>query len=148
MVDDEDFLRVSQFKWSVMIGKRNVYAYRSVRTPEGRKTIYLHRFVMNTTDPVVELDHRDHNGLNCQRFNLRQSGKITNQRNARKRATPTTAKFKGVYAAGNKWSSNIFVDGQHVSLGRYVTEEEAATVYNVAAVAQFGEFAHQNVIGA
>jgi hypothetical protein len=150
VVDDVDYERVSTFKWAVMIGSRTVYAYRSIRTPDGKKTTqYLHRFIMNVTDPTVEVDHQDHDGLNCQRLNLRESTKTMNQRNARKRHG-STSEFKGVHfdSHASKWRSEIYVDRKRISLGYHDSELDAALVYNGAANQHFGEFACTNAIGA
>lgn len=36
-----------------------------------RKTILLHRYLLEVTDPRIEVDHLDHNGLNNRKSNLR-----------------------------------------------------------------------------
>jgi len=55
LVDDEDFERVNQFKWSVVARKKSkkneslsLYAYRRARKAEKtkRKQIKLHRFIL------------------------------------------------------------------------------------------------------
>jgi len=78
LVDDEDFARVSQFKWSAQIQYRrdgtikSVYASRNVRKDDGRRTSQrLSRFLMSVTDASYEVDHIDHNTLNNQKYNLR-----------------------------------------------------------------------------
>src|SRR5580658_2281017 len=88
VVDDEDFLRVSQFKWHVAEIKRrdgsvrNVYARRST----GKYTNQLlHRFILGIDDPTIEVDHRDNYGLNCRRGNLRVATGSQNYGNSRRR---------------------------------------------------------------
>lgn len=149
-VDDADFEVVSAFKWAALIGVRKVYAYRTLYIDGQRTTQYLHRFIMGVTDPAVEVDHRDHDGLNCQRQNLRESTKVSNQQHARKRQTSTTSKFKGVsfIQSKGKWRSFIQVDQKQKFLGYHDLEEAAANSYNVAAIGHFGEFADLNVTGA
>ena len=43
-------------------------------------TILMHRVILGVTDPLVEVDHRDNDGLNNRRFNLRA---CTHQQNHR-----------------------------------------------------------------
>jgi AP2-like factor (euAP2 lineage) len=139
LVDDEDFERVNQFKWCADVHPHTVYGTRSVRTPEGKKTTQsLHRFVSGVTDPETEVDHKDHNGLNCQRYNLRP---CTHQQNlCSRQKLKGVSQFKGVSWDYNKWRAEIKLNGKTVVLGRYVSENEAAAAYKDAAVQHFGEF--------
>jgi hypothetical protein len=73
LVDEADYDRVCAHKWSATKTKTNVYGVRKVWTPEGRtRSQLLHRFIMGVTDPDIDVDHMDHNALNCQRHNLRK----------------------------------------------------------------------------
>ena len=95
LVDDEDFDRVSAFKWSATKTKTNVYAVRKVQTPLGRTTSQLlHRFIMEVTNPRVQVDHKDHNGLNNQRDNLRPG--VCGENCGNRRKTRGASQFKGV----------------------------------------------------
>src|SRR3989304_2105986 len=71
LVDDEDFEMLNRYKWSAMRGANTYYAYTHIILESGKRTsIAMHRVIMQT--PVgYETDHRDRNGLNNQRFNLR-----------------------------------------------------------------------------
>ena len=149
LVDDSDYDQVSQFKWVAMVHKRNVYACRSVTNDGKSTTQYLHRVVMGVTDPAIEIDHKDHNGLNCQRENLRHSTKISNAQNRRKR-NGTSSMFKGVHFVNDKakWKAEIFADRKRMFLGYHDSPIDAAVAYNSAANAHFGEFACLNNVGA
>ena len=78
LVDDEDYERAAAFKWSAIVirdkNKGRVYGMRATDwNPETRrngKYIYLHRFILNAPDRVM-VDHRDSDGLNCHKHNLR-----------------------------------------------------------------------------
>ena len=98
--------------------------------------------------PDQHVDHRDHNGLNNQRSNLRLASKGQNNRNARKRIDGLTSKYKGVHRKKKHkikmWCARIQIDGVRKSLGYFTTEEEAAQDYDTAAVEFFGEFAFTN----
>lgn len=141
-IDDEDFEKVSKYAWRVLIDKHTVYARRNACLKRKRTTQLLHRFVLGVTDSKVEVDHEDHNGLNCQKYNLR---KATHTQNGGNR-TPKKgrSKYKGVQPSLNKWQSFLKVRGKTKYLGTSITEEEAAKVYDIAARQHFGKFAFLN----
>ena len=75
LVDDEDEW-VMQWKWYAMIRPRTTYVSRLDVLSSGRKTSYLlHRVIMRRTlgnEPLyTEVDHRNGNGLDNRRANLR-----------------------------------------------------------------------------
>lgn len=148
LVDDEDFEKVNQFKWCAGVKNNVVYAMRRIRISTGRwSTQKLHRFILGITDPKIQIDHRDHDGLNNQRENLRVCTNRQNQQNVRKlTAWATTSQFKGVCQRrrDNKWRSRIEVNGKREHLGYFNSEVEAAIAYDRAALQHFGEFAHTN----
>ena len=148
LVDDSDYEQVSQYKWYAIEDRRkdgslwNVYAGRKVRKPDGAQTTQLlHRFIMNVSDPKIQVDHRDSDGLNNQRENLRLATHVQNQGNARKRAN-ASSKFKGVHwrKRFKKWIAQIQIDGKRKHLGYFFSEIEAALAYDAAAREYFGEF--------
>ena len=142
LVDDADFDRVSAFKWSATKTKTNVYAVRKVRTVAGRTTsLLLHRHIMGVTHPRIDVDHRDHNGLNCRRHNLRLCVRGENNGNTRK--TRGASRYKGVSRDRNRglWRACITIHNRSKFLGRFHEERDAALAYDIAARAAFGEFA-------
>lgn len=55
-----------------------------------RKDILLHRYLLGITDPHIDVDHKDHNGLNNRRNNLRalkHSHNVQNKRAYRNNST-------------------------------------------------------------
>jgi hypothetical protein len=106
---------------------------------DGRR-VYMHRMLVPGAERV---DHRDGNGLNNQRANLRACTHAENMRNQRPQRG---RRFKGAYPAkGGRWRSYIKPPGQALrSLGTFATEEEAARAYDSAALAAYGEFARLN----
>jgi hypothetical protein len=144
MVDDADYGRVSAHKWCATRAKTNVYGVRKVRTPEGRTTSQLlHRFVMGVTDPTIDVDHKDHDGLNCQRHNLRKCVRGENDGNRRK--TRGSSQYKGVSWSRSKgrWRACIEI-GKTVHLGYFADEAKAALAYDAAARTRFGVMANCN----
>ena len=144
LVDDEDFERVNAHKWCVQIDRSNSRPriYAMGRIQRGGKAMQMHRFVLGHDGPV---DHRDHDGLNNQRFNLRPTTKSQNAMNSRK-APGKSSRYKGVSwdAARGKWFACIRQNYKTRPLGRYREECDAAQAYNLAAEMMFGEFAHFN----
>lgn len=150
MVDDEDFGRIACFPWCLM--RSGALRYATCHIPDSGKhggNYFMHRLVMGVSDSAILVDHRDGNGLNCQKVNLRLASNQQNQWNGRKRQT-ATSKFKGVcYRAETKrrrarWRAHMRINGKITHLGQFKTEIEAARAYDVAALQHFGEFALLN----
>jgi len=150
IVDDEDYERVSQYHWSVLIAphSRMIYAHRGQYiSPGKKKEIRLHRFIMNVTDSRIYVDHINHNALDCRKENMRLSKAHENSRNKRKTRSNTHSKFKGVTQQKGRWRSVIWLnDGskKNLHLGYFDNEVDAARAYNEAAIKYFGEFACLN----
>jgi len=147
-VDDSDFEWLSQWKWQASSGKTNIYAQRCVRGKNGKATIIsMHRVILGLTDKNVWCDHKDGDGLNNQRENLRQCTRSENNRNHRS-MVGLSSRFTGVYfnLKSKKWRANIGFSGGQKYLGSFVSEESAAAAYNFAAKNIFGEFARFNEV--
>jgi len=141
ILDDRDFAVVSQYKWQAHVAPNTVYAYRSIYDAGKRKKMYLHRFLLGIEDPKVEVDHKDRNGLNCRRYNLRPSTKADNTHNTRAHKDSSSG-FKGVSRNHGKWIVQI----RGKCIGRFTNAYDAARAYDVAALKFFGEFAKTNVM--
>lgn len=103
----------------------------------------MHRLILGVTNPKIKIDHRDGNGLNNQRHNLREATQAQNLANSRPRSG--SSRFKGVtFRSPDKWIAQISKDGKHTYLGIFRDEFDAATAYNFAAIEMFGEFARLN----
>jgi hypothetical protein len=77
---------------------------------------------------------------------LRLASRTQQAQNRRKKKGTYTSKYKGVRFRKDcgKWAAQISVNGVNKSLGVYGTELEAASAYNKAALAAFGEFSCLN----
>ena len=146
LVDDEDYERVSAFKWCAHVkpGKNFhlVYALRSLRMNGKKVFIFMHRFVLNHNGPV---DHRDNNGINNQKYNLRSASVGQNATNRRQKST---RRFRGIrfVASGQTYRAEIKVNGVSHQIGNFKTEEDAATAYNFRALELVGDFTRFNTV--
>jgi hypothetical protein len=147
LVDAEDYEYLSQWKWRAKIEKNTVYAARDAYTANGKRShIRMHRLIMSAPKGM-EVDHRDGDGLNNRRNNLRVCTKAQNLTNQRPQKG-TSSRFKGVYRnkRDRQWQAYIKVNGKRKHLGCFASEVEAAKAYNNAAIQFHGEFAWLNDI--
>jgi hypothetical protein len=148
LVDDIDYEWAMQWNWSADESpKSNTwYAVRREGHYSGgnpQRSIYMHVEIINRMGiPLGEhTDHRDRNGLNNQRGNLRPatcSQNIANQNPKAKAASGLRGAF--FYKNDNRWYSHLYVGGKKVYLGRFPTAEAAHAAYVEAHRKYFGEF--------
>ena len=105
----------------------------------------MHRLILGC-GPGEEVDHRNGNGLDNRRGNLRPATHALNQANVRR--VRAKSGFKGVSRwvrpSPRPWRAHITVKGRMKFLGAFATPEEAARAYDAAARELFGEFACTN----
>lgn len=150
LLDDEDYEKVAAYNWTATKIGNNTYAVRCIwhgRHHKPKQTmILMHRELLGL-NPGERLrpDHKDGNGLNNQRDNLRLATSPQNAANAPKNRT-NSSRFKGVSyrASKRKWRAFIGVDGSAKHLGYFEREQDAALAYNAAASRLFGAFARLN----
>jgi hypothetical protein len=90
-----------------------------------------------------ETDHKNGNGLDNQRKNLRSATRPQNLWNKGRRSDNTTG-FKGVTKEAHGWRAVIKANGKRRHLGYFTSPELAARAYDAAAVEMHGEFARLN----
>src|SRR5665811_421552 len=87
-VDTRDYERVAQHTWrAVRATKRSKSVYAQTKI-NGRE-ISLHRFVVGAKPDEI-VDHWDHDGLNCQGYNLRLCSAGQNTANQMPRVNNTS----------------------------------------------------------
>lgn len=145
LVDDSDYPGLSGFIWCAVKDGNTFYAARTITYNNGVSSLLRMHSVLLLG--VEKIDHRDGDGLNNQRHNLRPATTRQNGQNRRKVAAASSA-FKGVsfHLRDRKWQARIKVSAARIQLGYFESEADAARAYNAAALKYFGEFASLNVI--
>lgn len=149
LVDSEDFARLSKFRWTRQFaGKERtiIYAVRFEKIGTKKfKAHAMHREVLKLKKGDPHVDHKDHNGLNNQKSNLRTCTAAQNNQNARH--FYGKSKFRGVTYKKHpskkrkKWVARIRVNNKVIFLGGFHAENEAAEAYKKAAIKLHKEFA-------
>lgn len=136
-VSDEDYEKVALRRWYLVNNRNSQYA----ATCMNNTSVYMHHFVYGNG----MFDHKDGNGLNNTRGNVRPCNLSLNAANTKKRSG-TLSRFKGVTfdKRRRKWVANIMKNKRNKFLGYFSNEEDAAKVYDKAAAEIFGEFAVLN----
>jgi len=145
IVEPEDYYRLKHFKWHLIGNNEKFYAFRNIKIGHtGTKMVSMHREIMNAPRGLL-VDHRNRNGLDNRRANLRLATYSQNNCNKPKRKN-TSSRFIGV--CFNKlnqcWGAHIQHQGGKIFLGYFDSETEAAKAYDAAAKKYHGAFARLN----
>ena len=122
--------------WWAQVDSCNVYAV----SLEAGKPVRLHREILHVGEGMV-VDHKDGDGLNNRRDNLREATAHQNQRNQKKRKDNTSGK-KGAYfhKIVGRYAAQIAVNGVQRHVGYFDTIDEAHAAYCEASKKYHGEF--------
>jgi hypothetical protein len=117
---------------------------------EGRpNNLKLHKLIGERLEIPWQchIDHKDQDTLNNKRENLRPATPSQNASNKRK-TWKGSLKFKGVhFDKGNKatpWRAKIWRNEKSIHIGRFKTEIEAATAYDLKALELQDDYACLN----
>ena len=149
-VDDEDYEQLIKLKWSVKIDYRKhgtVCYARHTKVQMGKRvSIYMHRLIMEITDSKIFTDHKNGDGLDNRKINLR---KCTNRQNLynTNAITGSKSQYKGISWSKEKrkWMSKMMINGKNKSIGSFDNELDAAICYDKIAIKIHGEFIKLNV---
>jgi hypothetical protein len=138
VIDATDVPLIDGKNWHSYIAKSFRYAVTNVAGEDGvRRHLRMHTAI--TGFPMT--DHRDGDGLNNRRSNLRDVTFVENNQNARKRADNTSG-YKGVTWNNRlgKWHAAIRAHNVRHHLGYFDTPEAAHAAYANASARLHGEF--------
>jgi len=149
-IDEEDYIRLSNDKWSFSLTEHGyIFCNKYIGKIEGKykyERKYLHALIVGTPKGLFT-DHVNGDRLDNRKENLRICTAYQNSLN-KKGYNNVTSKYKGVYkhTQYNRWVSQIKYKGTVYSLGCFKTPEEAALTYNEKAKELHGEYARLNII--
>lgn len=109
----------------------------------------MHRFILGLLSSDKRLtDHRNTNGLDNRKRNLRLATTQENVRHSKKHRDAQQSKYKGIYWEAERkcWRAYIYLNKKKIWLGRFIDEISAAKAYNKKAKELFGEFVLLNNI--
>lgn len=144
VIDAADAPLVLGRSWNAHVSTRTGKVYAAGRTGRGTPYEFMHNVILGVP-PLTITDHRDCDGLNNRRQNLRVATHSQNNANRMKNSR-SRSRFKGVYweVAKGKWRVRPKLNGKFRHVGYFTDEAEAARAYDAAARELFGEFARLN----
>lgn len=122
IIDKDDYDKVKYYP--IYVHKQSGYAMITVI-----KISRLHRFLMETTDPLVHVDHIDGNKLNNSKLNLRLSNAQLNSQN--RKLIGKTSKFIGVSKTDNSYRSTIVKGGKTIFRVSNLNDEIVASMREI-----------------
>jgi hypothetical protein len=123
MVDDEDYDFLMQWKWYARIAVGGYASYAVAYDKRSKScSLLMHRLIMKTPKGLV-VDHLDFNGLNNQKYNLRNCTQKENNRRLNP-ARKNKRKYNGINPISLNISINIGVckifdeicESKHISM--------------------------------
>lgn len=140
LVDRNDFGRLNKHKWYICYRGFQTYA-RRVEYRRGRQVnIFLHREVLNAKPDDPLIDHKNGNGLDNRKENLRFTNKSVNRINTTRVRMDSQTGVKGVTFDPRCGSYLVYMrrNGKKENFGSFSSLEEAAGVakriYDAASV--------------
>ena len=153
LVDDDLFEELNKYKWSSYLHTRNKKPVICRFVRGNPKKIYIHRQILEVTDPKIQIDHKNMNTLDNRRENLRICPKGAYNAINRPKQKNNTSGYKGVFKRIDGYYKNkpiyraaIRIEQKLIHLGQFTDINQAAEAYNKAAFDAFGDFAQLNII--
>lgn len=130
LVDLKDYFLACSFKWYRQHGRYTSYARANGKMKNGIKgpPIYLHRVIM-AAKKGTEVDHKNGNGLDCRRSNMKVTTRRGNAYNSKVPKNSTTG-IKGVTWSkhAGKYMAKIKIQGHQTYLGYFTNPNKAKKV--------------------
>lgn len=146
IVDDDDYDLVVTHNWIAVRPAGTWYAQANIVVDGKRRTLQMQRLILNVPHGMLA-DHRNRNGLDNRRDNLRAANRLDNARN-RIRDCSKTSEFIGVCFTKqriNPWRAQIQTKNTgKITVGFFANPLDAAFAWDDKAREIFGEFAVLN----
>jgi len=123
VIDIGDIHLVDGFNWNAHIQTHTAYARRTATSGAKSYTVYMHRVILGLGDGS-EVDHRDGNGLDNRRENLREASRSQNNQN-RSRKASSGLSGTCFHRLSGKWEAKVQKDGKSIYLGLFSSAEQA-----------------------
>lgn len=143
VIDDEDWELVKDFKWTAIKCKGCIYAVTYFRVDGKRAHVLMHRLITGVSRSFL-VDHKDGDGLNNRRANLRQCSRSQNAWNSKVRSHSKSG-LKCVYEvqtkSGPRWRACVRCYGKRYRK-QFVTSADAVSWADEMRARLHGEFAY------
>lgn len=128
LYDNKDHKLISKYKWHIYKGWYNFYAHVNSGKRPNRTVIAMHRLIMKFPK---EVDHKNGNGLDNRRCNLRTSINGGNQMNKGLQKNNKSG-YKGVSfdKRSRRYISVISINHKRIYLGSFKKAIDGAIAYN------------------
>jgi len=153
-VDADIYKLLEDVPFHAMFSKGKYYARTHRSLLVGKVHTYLHWIVIQPSfHKSFQIHFKDGDTLNCQRDNLEYIERSSNTQatSKKQKKRKKSSKYLGVSKDCDidrlrikRWSAIIKHKGKVYRLGRFLTEREAAEVYNKKAIELFGQSAKIN----
>ena len=148
LVDDEDYeWLIEKYVWKLLHSRSNRYCrsiYKNYDINTQDVSFFMHRLIMEKYygKSKLKVDHKDRNGLNNQKSNLRYATNSQNSVNIAKYKKNSTSQYKGVYFLkdSSKWHARFSTQGIALLDKSFLFEREAAIAYDIMVTKHFPEF--------
>lgn len=134
-LDEADLPILNGMNWHADKRGKTFYV-RGRKSGVSKGGVYLHNLLMGG-----RTDHRDGDGLNNRKNNLRR---CTQDQNTLNRGPSRGKRFKGVYPRGRLFYAQLYRHGVAYHSYGHATAEAAARAYDALALKHHGEFARLN----
>lgn len=145
LVDDEDYDRLSNYKWYARQSKDKLYVERQIYlgVVDGKrkaKSIKIHRDIMGVTDRDIQVDHKDRDTFNNTKSNLRLCNQSQNNHNQGPNKRSLSG-HKNISKIKNLWRVMVNYQKTYYWVGLFPTLEEAIKARDDFRRQLLGEFA-------
>ena len=149
LISRRDYPLVRKYKWHADVRKLQVYASTSMNINGKRCEVRMHVLLLGTLGKGHSVigEHKNGDGLDNRRRNLRLANKKQNAWNAR----PQKGRlFRGITLQkrlkSRPWQARIHREGETKHLGYFATAIQAAIAYNREAKRRDGKFVRLNAV--
>jgi len=144
LIDYMDYKVVSKHKWHTHKSSDILYAGTNLYSKEKNRNqtkILMHSLILGEN----LIDHKNGNGLDNRRSNIRACTISQNRANSSK-AKGTSSKYKGVFwrDADKKWFAQTSKNHKRYYIGKFENASDAAKAYDNFARKLYGDFAKLN----